>query len=510
MLKNIFKLLIFSLLLFIFFVPIIVKANYINELPPPVVAEIKSNRNFDVEVKEEVVNSFKNKLYSFNNFDEEIPIKKINIELGESPRLIPQKEALKDIDFLFKLFKYGYAGYEYFGGEKRFSKSENKMIKEIKEKSFLSRILVSRFEKIIIDNLQFIQDGHFAIAGQSIFNKYYYFTSPRFDFSKDEDGYYTYFEQEKLYLKKINDEDDISKYLKMSLNKKGEIVYRLGFISKKNRSNIHLKGLFVKKDKQKIENIVLLKRNDSLNRRKTQYNFKKVSGINVIEHTSANASQENIEKLETFAEEAKKFKDDNYFIIDLRGNSGGNSWYAREWIKNYTGIIPETEFIEASLATKTSNQLFKNSLKKYYGTEDPENHPIYSQILEIDEDGWAELDYSSPKEIKNQNLILVLIDAGVASAGESYISYLRQLENVIFIGINTRGLVNTGNLGYCQLPNSKIDIFIPKDFSLEPNFVLREGKGFYPDFWVKSEDALDRAVLFLKRYYSLEGNNNEN
>ena len=54
------------------------------------------------------------------------------------------------------------------------------------------------------------------------------------------------------------------------------------------------------------------------------------------------------------------------------------------------------------------------------------------EFLEIDEDGWADLDYSPLKKIKNPNLILVLIDSGVASAGEAFISYLRQLENVIF------------------------------------------------------------------------------
>ena len=500
------KFLIFCILLFLIFPLVIVRADYINDLPQRAAEKIKSNRKYSTETKEDIIKSFNNKLYSYDNFEKELAVNKINIGLGESSRMISKQKALNDIDFLFRLIKYGYAGYEYFGGEDAFNKSKNMMIKEIKAQSFLSRIFVSKLEKIIINNLQFLQDGHFGIADQSLFNKYYYFSSPRFDFIKDKDGYYTYINEEKMYLKELDADKEVSKYLKMSLNKKGEIIYRIGLISKKDRSNIKLKGLFVKKGEQKNENIVLIKRNDLLNRKKTQYDLKKISGINVIEHTSANASQENIEKLEKFAEEAKKFKDDKYFIIDLRGNSGGNSWYAREWIKNYTGVIPDTGFIEASLATKTSNQLFKNSLKKYYGSEDPENHPIYSQILEIDEDGWADLDYSPLKKIKNPNLILVLIDSGVASAGEAFISYLRQLENVIFFGVNTRGLVNTGNLGYCQLPNSKIDVFIPKDFSLEPNFILREGKGFYPDFWIKSDDALNKSLLFLKRYYLMEGN----
>lgn len=72
---------------------------------------------------------------------------------------------------------------------------------------------------------------------------------------------------------------------------------------------------------------------------------------------------------------------------------------------------------------------------------------------------------------------------------------------MIFIGVNTRGLVNTGNLGLCLLPNSKLDVYLSKDLQLEPDFNLREGKGFNPDFWVKSEEALEKAISFLKRYY---------
>ena len=474
--------------------------NFYKKLPPSVVNNIQDNRLAKVNSINVKLKKFENYLYQFKDFDQEIPIELINYSQEKSPYIFSEEEAIEDVDFLFKLFKYGYAAYEYFGGDQKFNKVKENIIKDIKRKSLFSKILVSSFESIVVQNLNFIQDGHFVIAEESFLDKYYYFTSPRFDFLKNEEGYYTNLDGKRMYLLEVNGEE-VEKYMKQSLNKDGKIIYRLGLLSNQNNSNIHIEAKFVNNEKIRVEEVVFLKENSYTKGKKSPYNTKEVSGITVIEHKTANSNPTNIKALEKFSREANKFKDEKFFIIDLRGNTGGNSWYALEWVKNYTGATPKSEFIQVSLNTRTTYKLLKNGFKKFYELDNPESNSIYKEILKVDKSGWSEVEYNSPHMIENNNLIVVLIDSHVASAGECFVSYLRQVENVIFLGVNTTGLVNTGNMGLCQLPNSKINVYLPKDLELEANFVLREGKGFNPDFWVKSPEALDKAISFLKRYY---------
>lgn len=498
--KKIMKLTIFCLLLILVVYKVNAQNNYLEKLPPSVTATIKNNRFSEVNLLDAKIKKFKQYLYPFESFAQELPIESIKYSQTKSPFLFSEEEALEDIDFLFRLLKYGYAGYEFFGGDEKFNMINEKMINDIKKKSLFSKVLISSFKNILVQNLDFIQDGHFHIAGETFLDKYYYFTSPRFNFEKDEKGYYINFDGQRMYLLDVKGEDP-EKYMKLSLNNNGEIIYRLGLISKQKYSNIHIKIKFITAGKIKTEDVVFFKEDSSVRGKKLPYGTSKVSGITVIEHKTARANPDNRKQLERFSKEAEKFRDEKILIIDLRGNSGGNSWYALKWVTNYSGITQGNSFIDGRLATRTSYQLMKNFISRTYDIDNPEEDPIYKKIFEITKSGWSEVRYSQPQKIENNNLILVLIDSHVASAGERFVSFLRQFENVIFIGVNTRGLVNTGNLGCCKLPNSKTSVFIPKDLELEPNFVLREGRGFNPDFWVKSEEALDKTVNFLKRYY---------
>lgn len=498
--KRILKLIILCLFLMLIVVKTNARGSQFENLPPSIAAAIQNNRFSEVNSLKQKMKKFNQYLYLFQGFDQELPVKLIKYDQGKSPFLFSEKEAVEDVEFLFKLIKYGYAGYEYFGGDEKFNAVKEKMISGIKKKSIFSRILISSFKNILTHNLSFIQDGHFQVAGKNIFDKYYYFTSPRYDFERDKKGYYTNFAGKKMYLLEVKGEEP-EKYMKPSLNNVGEIIYRLGLISKQRYSNMRIKVKFVRDDIIKTESVGFYKEDSTVRERKVPYNTREVSGITVIEHKTANANPVNRRYLEKFMNEAEKYKNKKFLIIDLRGNSGGNAWYAWKWITNYSGTAPESGLIEGRLATRTSYKLTKNMFCKYYEIDNPEENPIYKQILKSNQTGWSKVQYSQPKKIKNNNLILVLIDSHVASAGEGFVRYLRQIENVIFIGVNTRGLVNTGNTGFCQLPKSKINVVLSRDLQLEPNLVLREGRGFNPDFWVKSEEALDKAVNFLKRYY---------
>jgi len=78
----------------------------------------------------------------------------------------------------------------------------------------------------------------------------------------------------------------------------------------------------------------LVREDRSYHKEKSPYNVFRKQDIPIIEHRTASATPANRDKLEQFAQEASQFKDEEYIVIDLRGNSGGADIYASDWIKN--------------------------------------------------------------------------------------------------------------------------------------------------------------------------------
>jgi len=452
---------------------------------------------------EKLKKEFKKQLYQFNNLEKQLPESSIKIERSlKKPGFLSEKKFLGDVNYLFEIFKYGYSGYQYFGGEQKFNNVEKNIIKAVKEKSFFNFLSTKEFVKILQGNLSFIQDLHFAIDGKSVGNRYQYYMSSDYIFYKDKAGYYTNFEGQKAYIDKIQG-GNIENFLKLSINKEGYIIYRLGKIEKVKKNNeIAINVVFKLEDDNSIDKkIKLIHPKMKYYQNKLPYHTYQKDGINIIEHRTASANKNNLKKLEKFASEAPKFKDDKFLIIDLRGNSGGADIYASDWVENFTGVEPGEGIIESSLVTDTANRLLLNSFNQMYGMQYSDLEGEYKKIFEKTKSGWTKIKYHPYKSIGNDTLIFVLIDNGVASAGESFVNYLKQLENNIFIGTNTAGLLSFGNMGMCNLPNSNIELFISKTISLTPDLKSREGYGYYPDFWVAPIDALDISLKFIDNYF---------
>ncbi|SUY45392.1 Peptidase family S41 [Clostridium putrefaciens] len=91
-----------------------------------------------------------------------------------------------------------------------------------------------------------------------------------------------------------------------------------------------------------------------------------------------------------------------------------------------------------------------------------------------------------------------LIDNKVASSGESFINYLKTLENVILVGTNTSGAYISNVYTKSQLPSSHIKINFGNTITL--NKYCEEGKGFQPDIWIDNEDSLDRVLKLINQF----------
>lgn len=108
--------------------------------------------------------------------------------------------------------------------------------------------------------------------------------------------------------------------------------------------------------------------------------------------------------------------------------------------------------------------------------------------------------YDEGKFIENDNLIFVLIDQDVASAGEGFVDRLRYIENVVFIGGNTRGCYLVPNNYTYQLPNSKLDLGFGEGVFIGAEGENLDAEGFKPDIWIDSADALNATVKLIKNY----------
>ena len=473
-----------------------------NELPDDILNQLTIEKRSKLKSLTNLKDKFQNKLYKFDNLDEQIPRDSIQIVRAEKkPGLISVQKAVFDVNYMFKLLKYGYSGYQYFGGDEKFNSVKEDIIKTIKDRDIFNFITTNRFIDIVTTQLSFIQDLHFSIDNKSVGNRYQYYMSPAYEFRKDENGLYTNLDKGKAYLKEIKG-SKLEKLIKPALNEKGEIIYRLGaVINNKVGKKVELQVEFQVANELINKRIMLLKPERKYFKSKTPYNKYKKEGFTIIEHRTASANEANRDQLKRLAEEAKELKDNKYLIIDLRGNAGGADTYASDWVENFTGVEPGEGIIESSLVTDTANRLLLNSFNQLYGLSYEELEPEYLKLFEKTESGWTEINYHEYRVIENKTLIIVLIDNGVASAGESFVNYLNQMENVILIGTNTAGLLGFGNMGMCNLPNSKVQLSISKTISLPPDLTSREGRGYYPDFWVEPNKALTTAVSFINNYF---------
>jgi len=219
-------------------------------------------------------------------------------------------------------------------------------------------------------------------------------------------------------------------------------------------------------------------------------------------------SDHHIEYIRQFLDAASLYKDEPCLIVDIRGNGGGNTAYARQWVTRYTGQQPTMVQIFTELKSETSmigrSNYFANLLDRYPELEDQgyqvkaEEFRRYAEEMEDTESYWTSYIVPEPKTISNNRTLIVLVDKNVGSAAEGFLSYIHQVENVILIGENSAGAVIYGQMTYHVLPHSKLHVYLPISLNVFVDLVHRETRGFYPDLWVPSGKALNYAVAAVR------------
>lgn len=323
---------------------------------------------------------------------------------------------------------------------------------------------------------------------------------------EDEQGYYINYLNDKWYIKSINNDSNVKDYIKLSLNKNGELCNYIGFLSKSNYFG-RIKVVLSSANEEQIIYVKLTRSNSiSHSNQTTGYSYEKINGIPIFTMRRMYNIDSNDNSVELFAESANKAKNEDVIIIDIRGNIGGNDFGINEWFKNFTGKTPNKTSTLISLTSLLNNTLIKRAFGENTttkNTQDSISESTLSQrsnLLELancNENKWyiEKLENKDDSLIKNNTKVFVLIDNNTASSGETFVRLLKNIENVIFVGTNTSGLGISDATNECILPNSKITVIYGSNLRLYNDFT--EGIGFESDIWINSNDSLDRILKFI-------------
>ena len=160
-------------------------------------------------------------------------------------------------------------------------------------------------------------------------------------------------------------------------------------------------------------------------------------------------------------------------ILDLRANLGGGDLIAMKWCGD---MCPGKYWMAGG-----------NSIVAG-GSGNPRSR-------------WNPMVVESARELKGSDgntnpnkcfrgTMYVILDENVASSGETFAALARQVPGAVWVGENSRGCVSYGNADIVKkLNNSGIDVrFGGTRFAWAETFPIREGVGFFPEYWLDTSD----------------------
>lgn len=413
---------------------------------------------------------------------------------------ISKEQAIEDINFLFDILRNNYGLYTYLGGNSKFLSAKENIIKRI-DSNIISK---SDFYNVLIERLNFINDNHFSLNYNSqdarkLGDKSYFYILDKEEYYKDDSGFFINEKNKKKYIVSINDDSYVEKYMNLSVSDKGEIIYKVGTLltPDNDRESIREKASFDINISYEFENNIvtdkktLIRANYLLNSNET-FSIDVDNDIPILSLRSFSLDEDKKNKFLQSAFELKKYKVN---ILDLRGNGGGDGTLVVEWLENRFGFRP----VGNSKKIGLNRFLFNGELpseEDFVGGNNLFN-------LEFKDDYYYSKDIDKEELYDNNSLIFILTDINQGSAGEMFIEYIKNYENVILVGTNTSGTIQGGSYGIdFKLPNSEIHFDFGQWLYLYDKEYFRESVGYKPDIWVNGNDALEKTLALIK-YYNL-------
>jgi len=407
----------------------------------------------------------------------------------EQPYYLSQEQMTYEINFLFDVLRYGYGAYQHFGGDEVFFAMRDALLEQLAQESdmlqlgtYLHEILLPAFADVIADN-HFWLEGHRLWAGSQLYmNGTYVVRESDVGFIVEIRG-----TSYAITSTKLSDGRDVAGLLP-TLTREGELAWAFGHVEY---------GLHVHELRNMLQMVATLTNIETGESREHI----------LMLHSVRDASGQGPEKSwrdgvpilrnwvlqdRSFVCTAETVRDEPVLVLDLRGHNGGNDGLALEWLYRYSGHQPIYSMLFAHLRL---NSAVVREMTPWLPSAPSGSQPE-----------WTLFETPSRREIiPNDRLVIVLTCNSIGSAGDTFVGYMRQMENVLIVGVNTRGVLVTGNVAEVVLPYSRFSVHFGVSLNIRPDLSQFEGVGFAPDLWVDPAESLDRVFRFIERYGLADG-----
>lgn len=410
---------------------------------------------------------------------------------AEGAAVITAEQAKEDIAYLFALLKNGYAGYGYFNENGRFDRVQAQLNAAIGDQARVSRVWLL---EEMLTRLDFVQDCHFTINSYPLCEQqYFWYVEARYFYEADG-RFFIWQEGEQWWLTGVDGEppDDA---LKLTFDEQGAPAYLLGQLANSQPEGSLLS--FELPDGTSLEEMVVWETAVFEPPVTTYETYRTDNDIPVVVSRLFPAEDE---KLTQFVVDAASLADESIAIVDIRGNGGGSSFWGELWVESLTGVAPTEDEVVSVLWTETAVQ-GKINAATYLGYSGEILDWLDGELAFVNNapEKWITHFVSPVSAISNQEqLVVVLMDKGVASSGEAFIGYLHQLDNVVFVGENSGGVGQFGELARFVLPNTALPIYFGTKLFFPADLSLSEGIGYLPDVWVPADKALDKTLAAIE------------
>ena len=428
-------------------------------------------------------------------------IAQIRSENLPAPDFLTHMDVIDEIYFLFEMLRYGYAAYQYFGGDEVFLPLKQSMLDKLTQmenplcvENYFDELLVPFLGSVIADN-------HVGIFAHNRMHRFGVLSLLHMNHNLivrkgDSDFYVDINAVTYRIIEVFHYDGRVIEGILPTLTRDGELAWAFGYVTygfrgyRPERRTIIMRAALENTitGESRTQNIFMSPVNNANVSHENLFAVREKNGIPILENRRLwPIPGDHPVMLTSLPATADRLRDEPVLIIDLRGNGGGNNAIVHQWMYRYTGFSQLTPMhsLMTELISHTVNELHRRT------------------FYDLDELAWSVPFTAVPQGfIPNENLVIVLMDNNVASSGECFVGYLRQMENTLFVGSNTMGAFLTGNVIQTPLPHSRFDIFFGVSLFARPDLSSFEGIGFAPDLWVPPDESLERVLRFIENHLS--------
>ncbi|XXY52230.1 S41 family peptidase [Sorangium sp. So ce269] len=206
------------------------------------------------------------------------------------------------------------------------------------------------------------------------------------------------------------------------------------------------------------------------------------------------------------------------FVVDLRGNTGGDYRFAERFALALTDAplcaLDEREVISVAAAEGRANSVRRRLARgDVPGAAQPRFVEHLAALERLAGALRARAGSAAPRaELTTRGAVVrgqaagplegravFLVDRGCASACEMLLALVRQIPGALVAGQNTRGAMSVGEVALFRLPRSGVTLSLGTRAFRDPLGDFAELRGFEPDVRLDGADAAGDAAALARR-----------